>query len=318
MSKPRKSPPHPAAYRHWLEQPVLAITLLLLFAAPFALLSLTGGQRFEVITEDPTQAAIILAAIILSLLLLATFSVAITVTLTLWTARRKLGRLRRGAVRASEEQFPALHTLAQAVSAALDIQTPVTVYLLDTTRLPQPTAPISVLGVTKPYVIMLSTALVGDMEPDELRFLLGVEYGHVKLGHVRILTMIDAVSGSLGRVPFVGDFIRVLFLAWTRLATFSADRAGLIACGRLDPAYNVLGKLTVGRRFWPEVNHVALAQQASRTRGRFFDAANRTTVPFDTAPLGRFQRLAVFSATPLFHELCPDADLSFPYLELWR
>ena len=113
--------PHPSAYRHWLEQPVLAITLVLLFAAPFALLSLTGEHRLELIAEDPTQAAIILAAIVLSLLLLATFSVAITVTLTLWTARRKLGRLRRSAVRVSEEQFPALYALAQTVTTDLQL-----------------------------------------------------------------------------------------------------------------------------------------------------------------------------------------------------
>ena len=35
------------------------------------------------------------------------------------------------------------------------------------------------------------------MSLDELRFLVGVEYGHVRLGHVRVLTMIDARSEQL-------------------------------------------------------------------------------------------------------------------------
>ena len=57
-------------------------------------------------------------------------------------------------------RFPAIHALTESVRTALGITTPVTVYLLDTSKLPNPTPPIAVLGVTKPYVIMLSVTLL--------------------------------------------------------------------------------------------------------------------------------------------------------------
>lgn len=152
----------------------------------------------------------------------------------------------------------------------------------------------------------------------ELRFLIGVQYGHVLLGHVRILTMIDAVSGSLGRIPFVGGFVRVLFSSWNNLAIYSADRAGLVASGCLAAGYSALGKFAVGSALWTEIDHTALAEQSLRHRGRFFDVGNRLTTPFDMQPMGRVQRLVAFASTPTFQSLCPGADLSFPAAEAWQ
>ena len=315
----KKSRLRPSAYRHWLELPVLVLTFAILIVVPLFFVAAAGNLRFTITVEDLPELAAAFAGLLLFLLLVGAVSIVSGIMLTLWVASRRLRSLRRSAVRIGPDQFPALYAAAQAARSALDITTPVDIYLAERALwLSQGLAPIAVLGVTKPYAIVMSTALLRDLGEDELRFVLGMEYGHVKLGHVRVLTMIDAVSGSLGRVPFVGGFIRVLFLGWTRLSTYSADRAGLVACGKLQAAYDTFGKLAVGRQYWAEVNHVALARQASRTRGRFFDAANRTTVPFDTQPLGRFQRLAIFATGPAFAQLRPDADLGFPYLELWR
>lgn len=319
MTKAGTKHPRPSAYRHWLEQPVLVLTIGILIATPLFFVAAAGNLRLTITAGDLSELAAAIAGVLLFLLLVSALSIVSGIAITFWAARRRLRSLRRSAVRIGPEQFPALHAIAQAARTALDITTPVDLYLVE--RAPWLTlnlAPIAVLGVTKPYAIVISTTLLRDLGEEELRFVLGIEYGHVKLGHVRVLTLIDAVSGSLGRVPFVGAFIRLLFLGWTRLATFSADRAGLVASGRLQAAYDTFGKLAVGQHYWAEVNHVALAQQASRTRGRFFDAANRTTVPFDTQPLGRFQRLAIFATGPVFAQLRPDADLSFPYLEMWR
>lgn len=296
---------------------MLLITFALLFSLPFLLGGLNAALQAMAAVSDSRERmvlAVILAALF-ALFILA--GVAGIIFMTLWSARRRLNQLRRGSVRIGPTQFPAIYAQAQAAQTALQVTTPVEVYLVEGRWLPRAIAPVSVLGVTKPYAIVLDVSMVQEMSQDELRFLLGVEYGHVRLGHVRVLTMIDAVSGSLGRVPFVGAFIRVLFSAWSNLATFSADRAGLVACGGLAPAYSALGKLAVGGKLWGEINHAALAQQSLRQRGHFFDVGNRVTAPFDTQPMGRFQRLVVFSATPAFHALCADADLCYPAVEAW-
>ncbi|MCL4827991.1 MAG: M48 family metallopeptidase [Caldilinea sp.] len=308
----------PSIYRHWLEAPVLFFTFLILIATPLLLGGLNAALQALAAESDPNQRTLvaIVLAVVFALFLVA--GIVAAIFMTLWSARRRLNQLRRGAVRVGPAQFPALHAEAQAVRAALAVTKRVEVYLVDGRWLSRPIAPISVLGVTSPYAIVIDAALVQEMSLAELRFLLAVEYGHVRLGHVRILTMIDAVSGSLGRVPFVGGFVRVLFSAWTYLATYSADRAGLVAGGNLAAAYSALGKLAVGGALWGEINHQALAQQALRQRGRFFDLGNRLTAPFDTQPMGRFQRLVAFSATPTFRSLCPDADLSLPGAEAWQ
>ncbi len=305
-------------YRHWLEVPVLFFTFALLLGLPFILGGLNTSIQIVAEASDENERTII--AIILTALF-ALFIVAgiVGVTfMTLWSARRRLNQLRRGAVRVGPAQFPAIDAEAQAVRSALGVTKPVDLYLVEGRWLPRGIAPISVLGVTKPYAIVIDATLVQEITLAELRFLLGVEYGHVQLGHVRVLTMIDAVSGSLGRIPFVGGFVRVLFSSWSNLAIYSADRAGLVASGSLAAAYSALGKIAVGGALWGEINHQALAQQALRQRGRFFDVGNRLTSPFDTQPMGRFQRLVAFAGTPVFQSLCPDADLDFPAAEAWR
>lgn len=308
----------PSIYRHWLEQPVLVFTFAILISVPLMLGGLNealGALGAVSDSQERTVLAFILAGLFALFVLLGVTGV---IFMTLWSARRRLNQLRRGSVRIGPEQFPAIYEQAQAAKTALGVTTPVHVYLVKGQWLPRVIAPISVLGVTKPYAIVLDVSVMEEMALDELRFLLGVEYGHVRLGHVHILTMIDAVSGSLGRIPFVGSFVRVLFSGWTNLATYSADRAGLVACGSLAAAYSALGKLAVGSAFWTGINHTALAQQSLRQRGRFFDVGNRVTAPFDTQPMGRFQRLVAFAATPAFHTLSPEANLSFPASEIWE
>jgi hypothetical protein len=305
-------------YRHWLEVPVLIFTFALLLGMPLFLGGLNTSIQIVAEASDENERTII-AIILTALFTLFIVAGIVGVTfMTLWSARRRLNQLRRGSVRIGPTQFPAIYAEAQAVRTALAVTKPVDIYLVEGRWLSRSIAPISVLGVTKPYAIVLDAEVVQEMTLAELRFLLGVEYGHVQLGHVRILTMIDAVSGSLGRIPFVGGFVRVLFSSWSNLAIYSADRAGLVASGSLAAAYSAMGKLTVGGAFWAEINHTALAQQSLRRRGRFFDVGNRLTSPFDTQPMGRFQRLVTFSATPVFQSLCPDADLDFPAAEAWR
>lgn len=177
---------------------MLFFTFLILIATPLLLGGLNAALQALAAESDPNQRTLvaIVLAVVFALFLVA--GIVAAIFMTLWSARRRLNQLRRGAVRVGPAQFPALHAEAQAVRAALAVTKRVEVYLVDGRWLPRPIAPISVLGVIRPYAIVIDAALVQEMSLAELRFLLAVEYGHVRLGHVRILTMIDAVSGSLG------------------------------------------------------------------------------------------------------------------------
>lgn len=315
--------PPTASYRHWLEYPILVFTILVIATAPAVILlfyTAAQGGRITINIEEGSDEESILALLIILLALIAGFLLfmAAIALLTLYTARRRLNGLRRSSVRVGPAQFPELYALAEEARTTLGVDAAVNLYLFDASKVQHGLGDIAVRGFTQPYFIIISTYLVSEMTPRELLYLLGCEYGHVKLGHVRMLTIIDGLSGGLGHVPFLGGFVHLVFTAWTRLAVYSADRAGLIAGRRLADAYGALVKLMIDARHFNAINHAELAQQAKRTRGGIGGLINRTTMPFDTQPLGRFDRLLPFALSPAFQVFCPDADLDFPYLENWR
>jgi hypothetical protein len=84
---------------------------------------------------------------------------------------------------------------------------------------------------------------------DELRYILGREMGRIKLGHTRL----DLLLGS-HRIPLpaalsiVTQLRGLVFASLDRAQAFSADRIGVVACGRIDHAVSTYAKLALGPR----------------------------------------------------------------------
>jgi Zn-dependent protease with chaperone function len=100
-------------------------------------------------------------------------------------------------------------------------------------------------GLSSPKVVVLNSPLLQVMDEDEMRFVLGHEFGHVRLGH----TWLNSLVGGMAGIPSPSALSAVLamaFLWWNRACEHSADRAGLLACGRPDKATSALLKLAVG------------------------------------------------------------------------
>ena len=105
-------------------------------------------------------------------------------------------------------------------------------------------------GVENPIVI-LSSESVDRMTDDELLFIMGHELGHIKSNHVLYQNMgevIPILGSYIGQVTFgVGNVLSLgLTLAlqnWKRMAQFTADRAGLLACQNYDAAASAMIKL---------------------------------------------------------------------------
>jgi Zn-dependent protease with chaperone function len=96
-----------------------------------------------------------------------------------------------------------------------------------------------------PEVVVLRSALLQVMDRDELTFVLGHELGHVRLGHTRLNSLVGGMAGIPS--PFVASaLLSVVFLWWNRACEYSADRAGLLACGRVSKAISALVKLEGG------------------------------------------------------------------------
>jgi Zn-dependent protease with chaperone function len=83
------------------------------------------------------------------------------------------------------------------------------------------------------------------MDEQELGFILGHEMGHVALGHTWLNTILGGMAGIPS--PFGAAVILAFaFRWWNRACEFSADRAGLLACGSLQKGISALVKLTMG------------------------------------------------------------------------
>jgi Zn-dependent protease with chaperone function len=100
-------------------------------------------------------------------------------------------------------------------------------------------------GLLPPKVVVLHSALLQVMDEDNLRFILGHELGHVRLGHTWLNSLVGGMAGIPS--PFLGStLLAMAFLWWNRACEYSVDRAGLLACGKPHKAIAALVKLAAG------------------------------------------------------------------------
>jgi Zn-dependent protease with chaperone function len=111
-------------------------------------------------------------------------------------------------------------------------------------------------GFQDPHVLVLTSSLLAlfSDRPDELRFIIGRELGHIKCKHMQMRAAGMAVLMLLSKIDtkFLQDrqllpplaFGR--FCSWCREAEISADRAGLLCCQDPQVAYDAMARLLVG------------------------------------------------------------------------
>jgi len=160
------------------------------------------------------------------------------------------------AVRIGQRQFPDL-TL-QAARAARAVRAPaIQIYVYQEDEINA-----YAFGWKAPFAIALTSRMAGCMDGDELRFILGHEMGHILLGHTHLGTITGGLMGAPS-VPFVSNLLKLIFSYWGRSAEFSADRAGLAACGQLEKSLSAVLKLMVGPTLAQQVNLGEVLEQAN-------------------------------------------------------
>lgn len=149
-------------------------------------------------------------------------------------------------VRVNARNFGSLYALVERCCAILSCPVP-DVYI---TTNPEMNAYTSGQRRT---CIVLHSALVEALSPDELCFVIGHEIGHIKAAH-GLYRQLGAMAinywdvlASVVPIPGVGMLRIPLLLAyweWYRRAEFSCDRAGLLCVQELAPGLNALAKLS--------------------------------------------------------------------------
>ncbi len=144
--------------------------------------------------------------------------------------------LMRQAHPVTAETLPDLHSLVQATAQRLGA-TGVATYVA-----PVPALNAYTFGLSDPKVVVLYAGLFKVLDGRELQFIIGHEMGHLRLGH----TVLNSLLGGMAGIPspYLGAVaLYFAFRSWNRACEFSADRAGLLACGSLAAATSALVKI---------------------------------------------------------------------------
>lgn len=182
--------------------------------------------------------------------------------------------LMRSAFRVEPTQTPDLASLA--VQCGMKLQPgEVDVFLVDRNQLNAYT-----FGISNPKALVLYTPLLRVMNSGELAFIMGHEMGHVALGH----TWLNTIVGGMAGIPAPFGAAILLYSAfrwWNRMCEFSADRAGLLACGDINFAISALVKLVA-----PEIRtQQDFARALDLINARDGSASNRVAEAFQSHPM---------------------------------
>jgi Zn-dependent protease with chaperone function len=91
------------------------------------------------------------------------------------------------------------------------------------------------------FDLLIHSALVNEFSAEELRFVFGHELGHVVFRH-SAFPVRELAEALGGREPAAA----ALLFRWSRAAEISADRVGMLCCGKLGPASTALFRTASG------------------------------------------------------------------------
>jgi len=256
------------AYRYPNEQVVLVLTILLVLAV----IVLTATATFCL------SGVFILAMFVLSAVLI----------------RSHHQSLMRSAFYVDPARHPELAHLA--AQCGLKLQPgPVDLFLVKQNQINAYT-----FGVGSPKVLVLYTPLLRVMNRGELAFIMGHEMGHVALGHTWLNTIVGGMAGI--PAPFgAAVLLYTAFRWWNRMCEYSADRAGLLACGDLHIAISTLVKLAA-----PEIRTQRDFENAlAMIDAQDDSASNRVAEAFQSHPMliRRINALRDYARTPAYQRI---------------
>ncbi len=199
-------------------------------------------------------------------------------------------------VRVSPRQFPELFALA--TQAAERLSSPyVPVYVKRSSEMN-----IYTLGFWRHPLIVLTSSLVDQMQPDNLQFFIGREIGHVKASHTWLRTLLKPLGSE---VPLIGRLLNsFIFGDWINRAELTADRAGLIACRSLTTSVSTMLKFGVGIRLFEKLDIKEFLEQINDVR----DVRGHLTEIVAEQPYltQRVRALVRYSLSGQFRDVAPE------------
>ncbi len=165
-------------------------------------------------------------------------------------------------------------------------------------------------GMDSPKAIVLYSSLFKIMDRDEIQFILGHEMGHIKLGHTWLNTLVGGIAGipsGLGAAAIM----ELAFRWWNRACEYSADRAGVLACGKPSKAISALIKLEAGPAAVTQSGMQAAIQHIEREDD---DIMNNLEELLASHPMiaKRVEQVRQFASTPGYRQMQANMDKNLP------
>ena len=174
-----------------------------------------------------------------------------------------MGQMLASSIPVTRDNYAGLNTIVDECVETLHIRRP---YVIVTNQLSGMNA-ITFGSDGEPY-IAITSLLNKIMSPDEMRFIIGHECGHIAMGHVVYHTAATVLGSFSQMIPVIGSAvygtISFPLKAWSRRSEITADWAGLVCCRDLNVAQKALLHIESAYMDVEEVNIDEYMNQSKR------------------------------------------------------
>jgi len=186
--------------------------------------------------------------LIIGFLSLATFfAFLIIIAISILVVKTKQGQLLGQAIRVSETQPLDVYPEAEVAAKRLSMN-----ILPDIFVSQNPFINAYALGFLGKKSVLLNSKTVESMSKEELKFILGHEFSHIKCNHTNWMVVTGSAEGI--KIPIISSLVGFILLKWSRMAEFTADRGGLLASRDINASVYALAKLAVGEELCKKLN----------------------------------------------------------------
>ncbi len=176
-------------------------------------------------------------------------------------------------IKVSADQIPELHELGLKVAERLQINPP-QIFVVKGDEINA-----YALGFKRNYAVVVNSKVVEEMDQEEMAFILGHEFTHIKFRHTLWSTLIGDAGAS---IPVLSWLLSLPFLKWSRDAEYTCDRGGLVACGSKEAAVSALLLMLGGEKLCRSLSLEDIRKQANELEkgGIFRNPEAFSTHPF--------------------------------------